>query len=145
MKRSYRLPLFFVLALSIIGMPSLRAGWLQEDIPVCTDANAQQGVHISPDGTGGTIVAWQDARNADVYAQRYDVSGAALWTPNGVNVSDMAGTQKFPRIVADGTGGAFIIFESDMPSSCVSGGLSVVVVTKLDAGAPLRWRQATYR
>jgi hypothetical protein len=141
MKRSYRFPLFFILALSIIGTPSLRAGWLQEDIAVCTDESVQQGVIISPDSTGGTIVAWQDARNADIYAQRYDASGAALWTPNGVNVSDMTGTQKFPRIVADGTGGAFIIFESDMPASCVWGGLSVVVVTKLDVAGTVEWKK----
>lgn len=144
MKPSYRIPLFFILALSVIGTPSLRAGWLQEDIAVCTDEARQQSAAIVPDGAGGTIVAWQDARNADIYAQRYGASGAELWTPNGVDVSDMAGTQKYPRIVADGTGGAFIAFESDTSTgmNCTDGNVfSVIVVAKLDPSGVLEWKK----
>jgi hypothetical protein len=40
---------------------------------------------IISDGTGGAIVAWLDDRRSqrDVYAQRVDASGNALWATNG--------------------------------------------------------------
>jgi len=142
--RFSRVSLFLFIITSSLGLPSINAGWLQEDIAVCTDQVVQQGAAISPDSTGGTIVAWEDARNADIYAQRYDASGQELWTPDGVNVSNMAGTQKFPRIVADGSGGAFIVFESDTSTGmiCPQGKwYSVVVVAKLDQNGTVDWKK----
>jgi len=142
--RFFRVSVFVFIITFSLGFPSIKAGWLQEDIAVCTDLTTQQGAAISPDSTGGTIVAWEDARTADIYAQRYDASGQELWTPDGVNVSNMAGTQKFPRIVADGAGGAFIAFESDTSTGmpCPEGKwYSVVVVAKLTPTGTVEWKK----
>ncbi|MBK7368784.1 MAG: hypothetical protein IPJ04_13000 [Candidatus Eisenbacteria bacterium] len=65
------------------------------------------------DGVGGLILAWRDDRNAgvtgtDIYVQRLNSSGAALWTANGLAVCTAANTQQFPKIVSDGAGGVFV-------------------------------------
>ena len=54
MRPPYRFPLLFILALSVIGAPAIRAGWLQEDIPVCTDPEYQLEPIIVADGTGNS-------------------------------------------------------------------------------------------
>ena len=64
------------------------------------------------DGLGGAILTWQDYRSnngfADIYAQRVNTSGAMLWTANGVNICNQAAAQRGPKLVSDGSGGAFI-------------------------------------
>jgi len=56
--------------------------WEAEGVSLSAETGNQanyrfRGGHIVPDGTGGAIVAWQDARDADedVYAQRVTASG----------------------------------------------------------------------
>jgi len=51
-------------------------------IPVCTANNDQVTPAIVPDGSGGSIIAWQDCRsgNYDIYAQRANADGVVLWT-----------------------------------------------------------------
>jgi hypothetical protein len=118
MRKNPQSTILIFLLFFFLSTPSLDAGWLQEDVAVCIDGKIQQGAVISPDFTGGAIAAWEDARNADIYAQRFNEFGEELWVSGGINVSEMAGTQKLPRIVPSGTGGAFIIFES-----CVGSGM----------------------
>jgi hypothetical protein len=65
---------------------------------------------IISDGLGGAIVTWQDSRNGnnDIYAQRLNASGSALWTANGVALCTATGDQNNPIIVSDGAGGAIV-------------------------------------
>ena len=62
------------------------------------------------DGAGGAIVGWHDARAGapDVYAQRLDDSGAALWGVDGVAVSTAPDTQRTVAMAGDGAGGAVL-------------------------------------
>jgi hypothetical protein len=89
--------------------------WTATGIGICTDAAEQQQPKIIPDGAGGAIICWQDYRggNADIYAQRVDESGAALWAADGVAVCTYTSGQELPEILSDGSGGAIILWQDD--------------------------------
>ncbi len=81
--------------------------WKMDGIPVCDLHVNQQQPDCIPDGSGGFIVAWWDERNifADLYAQRIDASGQALWADKsfdfqkGVPICTEAGVQRLPQLV----------------------------------------------
>ena len=68
---------------------------------------------IASDGAGGAIVTWDDYRSGtdDIYAQRFNVLGTPLWTPNGVAIAKGSGAQRYPQVVSDGAGGAIITWQ----------------------------------
>jgi hypothetical protein len=122
MSRFSRVFFSLIIAILLIGFPSPRAGWLLNDIPVCTDVAQQQKPVIAPDGEEGSFVAWEDARsNNDVFIQRYDTDGNALWAANGINLSETEEGAQDPAILPDGEGGAFVVFLTDS-SFCMTGG-----------------------
>ena len=65
------------------------------------------------DGAGGAIIAWDDTRNGgnDIYAQRIDGLGKALWNANGVAVCTGTGVHAHPTITTDGAQGAIIAWD----------------------------------
>ena len=76
-----------------------------------------QGVEfptLVPDGAGGAIVTWPDARSGisglDVFAHHVLASGVVdpTWPVNGAIVCSAPGAQGAPVIISDGAGGAFI-------------------------------------
>ncbi|HET6462490.1 MAG TPA: hypothetical protein VFH33_01715, partial [Candidatus Krumholzibacteria bacterium] len=88
-----------------------RAAWQLDGIPLCKDPAQQYAVTAAPDGSGGALVAWQDSRNAggeDIYIRRIDADGGPMWALDGVPACLAPGDQLEPRIVGDGTGGAFV-------------------------------------
>jgi hypothetical protein len=90
--------------------------WAANGAPVCTAVNDQLSLDIVSDGAGGAIIAWHDLRlnpNYDIYAQRVDGSGTALWTSNGVAVCTAANVQKYPEMVSDGAGGAIVAWKDN--------------------------------
>ena len=86
--------------------------WTINGVPVCVVVFEQDTIAMISDGLGGAILTWQDYRSnngfADIYAQRVNSSGAMLWTANGVSVCNQAAAQRGPKLVSDGSGGAFI-------------------------------------
>jgi hypothetical protein len=86
--------------------------WTYNGVPVCVVVFEQDTIAMIGDGVGGAILTWQDYRSnngfADIYAQRLNTSGTRLWTANGVNICNQAAAQRGPKLVSDGTGGAFI-------------------------------------
>jgi hypothetical protein len=94
--------------------------WAFDGAPVSQAADNQSVPQLIPDGSGGAIVAWQDFRSgsaADIYAQRIDSAGRTLWTLDGAPVSAAPGDQLNQRLVADGSGGAIIVWEDDRSGS----------------------------
>ncbi|MDH3199012.1 MAG: hypothetical protein OEO21_12315, partial [Candidatus Krumholzibacteria bacterium] len=90
--------------------------WTPNGVAVCTDVSfAVTSFDIAPDGSGGAIAVWSDERNgasnADVFAQRVDASGSALWTPNGRSVCVATADQQRTRVVTDGSGGAILVWD----------------------------------
>jgi hypothetical protein len=86
--------------------------WAVNGVAVCTATSFQYSPQLIPDGAGGAIITWSDLRsgNYDVYAQRIDANGYAMWITDGVAISATSGTQFNPRIIDDG-GGAIITWE----------------------------------
>src|SRR5438552_17863320 len=84
--------------------------WAANGVPICTQPERQRDLAMIPDGSGGAIIAWGDPRagesNQDVYAQRVDASGNALWGANGLPVCTASGFQAVPVMASDGAGGA---------------------------------------
>lgn len=71
----------------------------------------QYDARATPDGAGGFIVAWADARDPNdqnLYAQRVSAGGQPLWTLHGVLVTYDQSLQRMGPLVADGAGGAFL-------------------------------------
>ncbi len=65
--------------------------------------------------SGGAILAWTDRRSgtADVYAQRFDGTGAPQWMTDGVPLTTAANQQLGQAIVSDGASGAIAMWLDD--------------------------------
>ncbi len=88
--------------------------WTVDGTPLCDEANTQASIQIAPDGGGGVFLVWNDNRTdppADVFAQRVDIFGSTLWSPDGVSVCGAPGGQLSPLITTDGAGGVVIGWE----------------------------------
>ncbi|MCX5754269.1 MAG: hypothetical protein NTW97_11640, partial [Candidatus Krumholzibacteria bacterium] len=112
--------------------------WGTNGAAVCTAANNQYGPRPASDGAGGVIIVWGDGRvttNKDIYAQRVDASGAALWTANGVALCSSAGTQEGQCIISDGAGGAIVAWED----SRISTFNSDIYAQRVNAAGALQW------
>lgn len=96
--------------------------WLAGGLPVCTQTAYQDKPVACADGVGGVILAWRDDRAgiSDIYAQRLNASGTALWTANGLAVCTAPDYQNYPAILADGAGGAFVAWSDYRNSAATS-------------------------
>jgi hypothetical protein len=58
--------------------------WVVDGLNICSAPGDQTYPAICSDGVGGAFITWYDHRGADydVYAQRIDHAGNALWAPN---------------------------------------------------------------
>jgi hypothetical protein len=115
--------------------------WGPSGVAVCTASNDQQSPAIVPDGAGGAILTWADKRASgspfsqidDIYAQRVDSGGNALWAPNGVLVCGATGYQSNPVGAPDGAGGIIVSWD-DARSS-----VEDVYAQRLDASGTPIW------
>ena len=85
--------------------------WTADGVAICTAADDQDNIRMISDGAGGAILVWRDRRSGtwDVYAQRIDAEGNALWAPDGIPVSGVSGERSDPQIVPSGVSGGAII------------------------------------
>jgi len=102
--------------------------WVFNGMPVCRADGPQHTPRICPDGAGGAVVCWEDRlAGSDVYAQRIDHDGGALWTADGLAVCDEASDQYYPLLCSDGENGALVAWmdlrvgDSDIFASLVTG------------------------
>jgi hypothetical protein len=87
--------------------------WTVDGVAICTATGHQYQPQIISDGAGGAIITWDDGRSGlgqDIYAQRVNASGNALWAANGVGVCTAAAYQVNPLLISDGAGGAIIVW-----------------------------------
>ncbi|MFN6039113.1 MAG: hypothetical protein ACK452_11650, partial [Bacteroidota bacterium] len=88
--------------------------WGTNGAAVCTAIGNQSAVDIlSNPRVNGSIFTWKDMRNGqyDIYAQKLNANGVALWTNNGLVISNASGDQLNPNITGDNTGGAVIVWQ----------------------------------
>jgi hypothetical protein len=113
--------------------------WGGSGVPVCVGASGSKSPNITPDGAGGAIITWRDNRTGkyDVYAQRVDRNGNALWATNGAAVCtatvDQPGSIQQSIIAADADGGAVIAWEDYR-----SGDLNLYA-QKVDSNGTKKW------
>jgi hypothetical protein len=82
--------------------------WTTDGIQVSTASSNVP--RITSDGSGGAVIGWTDARNGnnDVFAQRLDAAGNALWTAGGVTVAQAINNQTLTAVAGDGFGGTLL-------------------------------------
>jgi len=92
--------------------------WASNGVPVVAERHGQILPSIARDGRGGFIIAWADDRdcNRQIYCQKLDGSGNALWAANGIAVCPTIWWQDQPAALPDGSGGAIIVWEDDRDS-----------------------------
>ncbi|MBN2057088.1 hypothetical protein JW905_19330, partial [bacterium] len=89
------------------------AGTVLWGLPVYLGTPDAYSPKIEADGSGNALLTWiqeESVTGADIYAQKLDPAGQALWTGGGVIVCGVSGDQYCPRIMADGAGGALILW-----------------------------------
>lgn len=84
--------------------------WAANGVLVCGAPGSQGSVAACTDGVAGAVLTWEDERSGDrdLYAQRLDKTGSALWAVGGVPVCSAPGGQFSPAISTGGSGGAVV-------------------------------------
>ena len=90
--------------------------WASDGVVISGAAGYQQNPKLVGDGSGGTIITWEDNRDSlnyavyDIYTQRINNNGVVQWTTDGVGVCTEATDQHSPDIISDSAGGAIIVW-----------------------------------
>lgn len=114
----------------------------QEKPVFTTERDQYYALDITTDGSGGVILAWRLYRQefvayGEVFAQRLDATGNALWLEDGVAVftdSELE-YQGTPKVIGDGSGGAIVIAPAG--KSALRG--DVVYAQRLDMHGSRLW------
>jgi len=102
--------------LLIVPLTASHSEWTDNGTLICDAMRDQLWPDIAPDGKHGAFITWYDFRSQathDIFAQYIAADGTPLWTGNGVAVTVADRDQMHPRIVGDGNGGAFIVWQDE--------------------------------
>jgi hypothetical protein len=104
-----------VYAQHVLASGTVDPGWPVNGSALYTSGFEVNGPRAVADGAGGAVVAWMDYRNGnqDIYAQRVLASGAVdpAWPADGRALCTAPNDQWWPRMVADGAGGAIVTWQ----------------------------------
>lgn len=118
----------------------LVADWRPNGVAVSVAPGIQENLRLIPDGSGGTIIVWQDKRNGsdyNVYAQRIGSGGDPMWTANGKAICTAANDQVDPQLCTDGSGGAVIVW-----TDCRNGtNQSDIYAQRISASGDVQWTE----
>ncbi|MBC7410886.1 MAG: T9SS type A sorting domain-containing protein [Bacteroidia bacterium] len=106
--------------------------------PVAIATKGQSNIHTVTDGAKGIIVTWEDNKNntltsTDIYAQRINTNGNAMWTTNGIVICNDAAMQKSVVITDAGNGSAIITWQDNR------NGNSDIYAQKIDSSGNVLW------
>ncbi len=111
--------------------------WAANGVALVSWGGDQRLSRIVSDGAGGAVVAWRDDRtgptNRDIYARRVDSAGTVLWTVNGVAICTAPGHQEEQQLIADGTGGAIIVWQD------ARGGATDIYAQRVSGAGAVQW------
>ncbi|MBI4208901.1 MAG: M36 family metallopeptidase [Deltaproteobacteria bacterium] len=111
--------------------------WQTNGVIVSSASGNQNDPRLIGDGEGGAIITWDDKRNGtdeDIYAQRIDSNGAALWGHDGISICSFTDRQRGPSIISDGLQGAIIIWEDKRNGSDYD-----IYAQRVDANGNILW------
>ena len=107
-----------VFAQHVLASGAVDPAWPANGRALSTAPGVQDNLAIVSDEAGGAIVTWMDGRaggsssgsGVDIFAQHVLASGlvAPGWPADGTALCTAPSTQAFPRIAADGAGGAIV-------------------------------------
>ncbi len=127
-----RWPHVLLLPLLLLIPFSVSANWIDGGIPIANLPGQQNRPALLSDGLGGVFVIWFEngTLQRDIFAQRVDQDGNRLWAEGGVPVCACTGSQVLPKVVSDGSGGAFVAWENN-PNGAAGG--DVIYLGRIDA------------
>ncbi len=106
-----------IYAQKITAAGTIAWGTATAPIIICNAADLQYSLNAIPDGLGGAFVSWLDFRNdvlkAEIYIQHINSLGTALWTLNGVRVTNTAIDEGDHFMCSDGAGGVIVAWNWD--------------------------------
>ena len=107
-----------IYAQHVLAGGAVDPAWPADGVAVCTATYRQQAPCIVSDGAGGAVIAWEDVRDGvgfDVYAQRVLAGGVVdpAWPTDGRAICALPEYQNVPAILADGAGGAMIVWQDN--------------------------------
>ena len=112
--------------------------WTNNGWPIASSPNSQINPKIDPDTlSGGFYVAWADKRNGldyDIYAQRMDSLGNAIWPSNGIGVATLNSNQSAVDIISTTQTQGLILTWRD-----ARGGNNDIYAQKLDPNGAGLW------
>lgn len=117
-----------------------RVQWTPDGVKVCIEKGDQYDPRLISDNQGGVMIAWYDRRSGkhyDIYAQRIDAEGKALWTEEGNAVCSVPGDQDHHLIIPDGQGGAILAWQDRR-----SGIHYDIYAQKIDAFGRIQWSRS---
>ncbi len=96
-----------------------RVLWTADGVDISSASGYFGSPVLAADGQGGAFVAF--LRNYggenDIWAQRIDADGTLLWGAEGDSICSAINDQEQPDIVADGVGGAIIVWRDERGST----------------------------
>ncbi len=102
--------------------------------------NAEKNPRLSYAGDGSTLLMWEDNRNdpgntqADIYVQKMTVADTEQWGTGGLPATLADGNQEAARVIGDGAGGAFVVWQDLRDESH-----SAIYAQKLDSDGQRQW------
>lgn len=119
--------------------------WGTDGVLVCDLPNGQVNPQVVSDGKEGAIIQWTDLRDGvvQIYCQRFNGIGQALWQPNGISICPSSDHQYAPSIISSRDGGAFIVWHDfrilgEDPDSFVSD----ILAQRIDSSGAFLWNQS---
>ena len=109
-------------------------------IPLTVDINSNAAeLRVVPDGSGGVIAVWREFAydgEGDLYAQRLDGSGSALWNAYGQPIKYGAGFQRNARVISDLAGGFYAVWEDEIYND----GTSYIATDRIGSAGTEVWQ-----
>ena len=105
------------------------------------EGNAEKNPRLSYAGDGTTLLMWEDNRNdpgntqADIYVQKVTTANTALWGAGGVPATLAPGDQQQARVLGDGAGGAFVVWQDNRNET-----FSAVYAQRLNSSGARQWQ-----
>ena len=113
--------------------------WNPNGVAIAVSSATDTFHEIIPDGNGGIIVTWMRLPTVpgktDIYAQKLDADGNALWTTNGVSVCLAVESQSWPKLISDSNGGAIIVWEDGRNGT----GTSDIYAQRINENGIVQW------
>ena len=95
--------------------------WTENGRQIVSYFRKQEQVRLTPDGTGGIYIGWEDERNSstpeiEIYLQYIDPSENEF-SENGISICSAQYLQRAPLLKKDGSGGVYVLWEDQRTGS----------------------------